>query len=347
MKKTAKLIAIALAAILAALSVFAFGCKETGETKTETKYKIVTTIFPEYDWVRNVLGSEAENAEIVMLLDNGVDLHSYQPTVQDILDISTCDLFLYVGGESDKWVADALREAVNKDMIVVNLMEKLGSAVKVEERVEGMQEDHDHGGEDEDHDEHDEDHDEHDEDHDGEEEYDEHIWLSLRNAQVIMRAIKEAVCSIDPENAAAYEKNAETYCAELAALDEAYQNAIGDAKHQTLVFGDRFPFRYLTDDYGLTYYAAFQGCSAETEASFETVLFLAGKVDELALPAVMAIEGSDGRIASTVISNTAAKNQKVLKLDSMQSTTAKNVKEGTTYLSVMEKNLEVIREALN
>jgi ABC-type metal ion transport system, periplasmic component/surface adhesin len=294
----------------------------------------VTTIFPIYDWVMNVLGEQAANAEVTMLLDNGVDLHSYQPTADDIVRISTCDLFIFVGGESDEWVEDALQEATNKNMVVINLMDVLGDAVKEEEVVEGMEHDHD------------EEHD-HEEEHEEEEvEYDEHVWLSLKNAAVLCRVIADALGQIDNENAALYTANADAYIAKLNALDAQYQESIDAAAYHTILFGDRFPFRYLADDYGLDYYAAFVGCSAETEASFETVVFLANKLDELGLPAVLQIETADGKIARTIVANTQAKDQQILTMDSMQSTTAKDVAAGASYLAIMEKNLDVLKAAL-
>ncbi len=314
------------------------------------KIKIVTTIFPEYDWVMNILGDKAENAEVTMLLDSGVDLHSYQPTADDILKISTCDLFIYVGGESDEWVDDALKEAVNKDMVVINLLDTLGDSVKEEEVIEGMQADeHEHeDGDDHDEDEEDEDHDE-GEDHEHEEEgpeYDEHVWLSLRNAAVLTEGISDALQKLDPDNAQTYKTNSEAYIEKLNALDEEYRDAVSNAAVTTLLFGDRFPFRYLVDDYGLSYYAAFVGCSAETEASFETITFLSQKTDELALHAVMTIEGTDHRIAETIVQNTSDKSQKILTMDSMQSTTLKDAESGVTYISIMENNLSVLRDAL-
>jgi zinc transport system substrate-binding protein len=311
----------------------------------------------------NILGSNPVGAEVTMLLDNGVDLHSYQPTADDILKISTCDMFIYVGGESDEWVEDALKEAVNKDMAVINLLDVLGDSGKEEEVVEGMQEedehDHDDGDEEEHEDgEHEEEHEEEHEDGDAEEheheheheegevEYDEHVWLSLRNAATLTGYISKELQHIDEKNADIYEKNAEDYIVKLNALDKRYADAVSAASVKTLLFGDRFPFRYLTDDYGLTYYAAFVGCSAETEASFETITFLAEKVDELSLHAVMTIEGKDKRIAETIIQNTKSKDQQILTLDSMQSTTSKDVENGVSYLSVMENNLSVLKEAL-
>ena len=347
-----------LAAIMMAgcLCACAGGKAVAGESE---KLQIVTTIFPEYDWVMNILGDNPANAEVTMLLDNGVDLHSYQPTADDIVKISTCDLFIYVGGESDKWVDDVLKGASNKNMAVINLLDVLGSSVKEEEVIEGMQEeehDHDHeDSEEDDHDDDDDDHDhdddddddDHDHDHeDGEPEYDEHVWLSLRNAAVLTDSIAKALEKADGKNADTYETNAKAYVEKLNALDKKYKDAVSDASTTTLLFGDRFPFRYLVDDYGLSYYAAFVGCSSETEASFETVAFLAQKVDELSLHSVMTIEGTDHRIAETIIQSTVSKDQRILTMDSLQSTTAKDVENGTTYLSVMEKNLSVLTQAL-
>ena len=335
-----------ITALLLALMMLAgvlAGCGKPQDTGKAGKLKVVTTIFPAYDWVRAILGDKADNAEVTMLLDNGVDLHSYQPTADDIVKISDCDLFVYVGGESDGWVENALKNAANRNMKVINLLEVLGDSVKTEETVEGMQEDgHDHGHS---HDEHDEEHDEA-EGHDHGEEKDEHVWLSLKNAQALCVTIADALCAIDPDNKNTYIANAAAYRDKLAALDADYKAAVDGATHKTVLFGDRFPFRYLVDDYGLRYYAAFAGCSAETEASFETVSFLAKKVDDLGLPCVLTIEGAQHRIAETIVQNTAGKKQKVLTMDSMQSTTSKDVANGTTYLSVMEKNLSVLKEAL-
>ena len=334
-----KIIALLLA-LLMAVGMLA-GCgkqKDDDTTDTTDKLSIVTTIFPEYDWVRQILGDKADNADVTMLLDNGVDLHSYQPTADDIVKISDCDLFIYVGGDSDGWVEDALKNATNKDMKVVNLLEVLGDKVKNEEVVEGMQEEeHEH----EDGEEHEE-----GEEHEHEEEADEHVWLSLKNAEVLVGTISNALQEVDPGNKDAYAANADAYVKKLSALDAEYQTAVDNAARKTVLFGDRFPFRYLVDDYGLNYYAAFVGCSAETEASFETISFLAKKVDELKLPCVLIIEGKNHKIAETIVKNTAPKSQKILTMDSMQSTTSKDVASGTTYLSVMEKNLAVLKEAL-
>ena len=315
---------------------------EVSETTTNAseQINIVTTIFPTYDWVNVILGDKKADANVTMLLDNGVDLHSYQPTAEDISKIASCDMFIYVGGESDEWVEDVLAQATNKDMKVINLLEVLGDSVKAEEIVEGMQgEDEHEDGEDEGHD--------HDHEDEEEEEFDEHVWLSLRNAQILCAAIAEALESIDADNAAAYQANLEAYQKELQTLDAEYKAMVASAAKDTVLFGDRFPFRYLVDDYNLNYYAAFVGCSAESEASFETVVFLSEKVDELELPAILIIDNSDGKIAETVKDNTTAKNAQILTIDSLQSTTSAQYADGKTYLSAMKENLDNLKIALN
>ena len=306
-------------------------CGNVNNSKADGKIQIVTTIFPEYDWVNNVLGDNPANAEITLLLDNGVDLHSYQPTVDDIMKITSADLFIYVGGESDEWVDEVLKQSENKDLLVINLMEELGDAAKEEEIIEGMEcEEEEEEGE------------------EGEEEveYDEHVWLSLKDAAFFVNSIDTAIETIDPKNAAVYKANADAYISKLNSLDKEYEKAVSEGNVKTLLFGDRFPFRYLVDDYGLSYYAAFVGCSTETEASFQTVIFLAEKMDELSLKNVMTIEGTNHKIAETIIENTSDKNQNILVMDSMQSVTSKGVEEGITYISIMESNLEVLKEAL-
>ncbi len=335
---------IAGVTILLALTTSVFAAK----AKKSDKLKVVATIFPEYDWAREIIG-DTKSAELTLLLGNGVDLHSYQPSIQDIAKISTADIFIYVGGESDGWVADALKNATNKNMKVINLMETLGDKIKAEEVKEGMQaeeeEEHEHHHHDEAEEHHHHHHDDEDEDEE-EVEYDEHVWLSLRNAKILSAEIAAALCEKDSANAAAYKANLADYSARLDALDAKYAAAVKAGSKNTILFGDRFPFRYMVDDYGLDYYAAFVGCSAETEASFETVIFLSKKVDELGLNSVLKIESGDGKIARTIIQNTKKKNAKVLTLDSIQSTTAKQAKAGTTYLKIMEANLTVLTEAL-
>ena len=322
MKKT---LALLIAVLLAVGSLAACGSGKSQKENDTRNIRIVASIFPEYDWVLNVLGDNPGKAEVTLLLDSGVDIHSFQPSAADILKMTTCDLFIYVGGESDEWVTDALKGAAKKDMTVISLMDVLGDAVKEEDIIEGMQEDAEEGDE---------------------KEYDEHVWLSLRNAVLFTENIAAALQKIDPDHAETYRKNAESYMEKLNILDAAYQTAVSNAPVKTLLFGDRFPFRYLVDDDGLNYYAAFAGCSAETEASFETITFLAEKINELSLTAVMTIEGNDHRIAETIIQNTRTKDQQILTLDSMQAASAKDMEKGITYLSIMEKNLSVLKDAL-
>ena len=293
------------------------------------RISIVCTVFPEYDWVKQILGSKADNADITYLAGSGTDLHNFQPTTDDIIRISSCDLFVYVGGESDKWVQEALDGAVNKDMKVVNLLDSVGNAAKTEEIKEGMQSE------------------EEGDEEDGEEaEYDEHVWLSVKNAKVICADIAGSLCELDPVNAEEYKANLAAYTAELDALDGEFAEVISAAPSKTVVFGDRFPFRYFTDDYGLDYYAAFVGCSAETEASFETVVFLARKLDELGCKYIYTIENSDKSIAQTIINSTSAKDLKIAELNSLQSVSKADADSGKTYISLMRENCAVLKETL-
>lgn len=314
----------------AAIALLSFSsCKSKKQTENisqNSKKLIVCTIFPQYDWCREILGSKADNFNLVLLLDKGTDLHSFQPTFADIAKVSSSDLFVYIGGESDNWVSDALKEAKNKNLADLNLMEKLGNDVKEEELVEGMQ------GETEE---------------DDETEYDEHIWLSVKNAKKLTSALCAEIQKLDPQNANLYAENAKNYIAKLDLLDKNYEETVSSSTEKTILVADRFPFRYLADDYGLKYYAAFLGCSAESEASFETIIFLAKKVDELSLGAVLTIENSDKKIARTIVENTKSKNAKILELDSLQSVTGKDIKNGKTYLSIMEENLKVLKAALD
>ena len=303
------------ALLAAAVMCLLCGCAAPAGVKEDGQLKIVATIWPVYEWTRAILGDNPAGAEVTLLIDSGVDPHSFQPAVADIMELYTCDLLLYTGGASEEWVDKALQGET--DLVPLSLMDTLGDALCVEE--------HDH---------------EHDHDHDHEEEYDEHIWLSLKIAQTLCQTIAEELSHLDPANAESYQANAESYIKALSALDAQYAETVAASSQKTLLFADRFPFLYLTEDYGLTHYEAFPGCSAETEASFATITFLAGKVDELGLPAVLTIDGSDGSIARTVVENSGG--AEILTLNSMQS----KLEEGDTYLSIMEENLEVLKEAL-
>lgn len=350
--RVGKWLARVLCIVLVAACLAGCGAEdERAPGETAKPFRVVATVFPAYDWTREILGEHGGDVELTLLLDGGVDMHSYQPTADDIIRIATCDMFIYVGGESDQWVEKVLSAAVNPDMVVINLLDVLGDDVKEEELVEGMDAGHGHEG-----------HAEEDgvqaEDWThlaegifakGEEgsEMDEHVWLSVKNAEVLCSHIASLLAAANPAHAVEYEENAKAYLARLKALDAAFRNTVEEGEKNVLLFADRFPFRYLTDDYGLEYFAAFPGCEAETEASFETVAFLAGKVDELELPCVLTLDGSDGRIARTVISGTKAKDQGILTMDSMQSVTWEDTENGATYLSIMEENRRVLEAALS
>ena len=313
------------------------------ESKSEEtkKLNIVTTIFPAYDWVKQVVGDN-KNVEISFLIDKGVDLHSYQASAADIAKITDSDLFVYVGGESDGWAEDIIKE--NPNLKYINMVDSIGEAALAEELVEGMQdeEEHDHEGEEHANEEGEHAHEE-GEHEDGEEEIDEHVWLSIKNAETIVSAIEAKLAEIDPDNKAEYEKNANDYLAKLDELDKEYKDTLSSIQNKTIIVGDRFPFRYLVNEYGIKYYAAFKGCDAGSEASFETVKFLANKMDELNMSDIFIIDGSKGDLAKTIVDNTKDKNAKVLVLDSMQSTKSSD---NASYLDIMKKNLEVLKEVL-
>ena len=318
MKKIAKILTVIMTAVFLLCS-----CGE-GQNKEDGRLKIVATVFPQYDWIREIAGELFGEAEVTLLVSNGTDLHSYQPSASDMIKISDCDIFVYVGGESDAWVENVLKEAKNKAMITVDLMDVLKDNLKTE--AEGVEKEKD------------------EEDEDGE--YDEHVWLSLKNAKTACESIAFAMDTADPENKETYDKNLKAYEEKLDKLNGEYEQAVKNGRAKTLIFADRFPFRYLLDDYGLEFFAAFSGCSAETEASFETVVFLADKADELKLDSLIILENSDGSVAKAVRENTAGKNQQILVMDSMQSMTLKDIEEGVTYLLVMENNLKALEKAL-
>ncbi len=361
------------------------------EDQSQEKLKVVATTFPIYSWMDAIIGDASSNIELIWLVDTGVDLHSFQPTTQDIATISTADMFVYNGGDSDEWVKEVLSQAQNEDMKVLNLMALLGDNVVAEETIEGMQNvehNHDHGDEEahehdehdhsdeeaHEHDEHDHsdeeahEHDEHDhsdeethehdhtdEDstehsevhlHDGEIVYDEHIWMSLENASELCDHITSALQELDEENSDAYLANVTEYTAKLQTLDEEYETLVEMASRDTILVADRFPFRYLVDDYDISYYAAFPGCSAETEASFETIAFLSEKIKELDISNVVIIDGAAEDIASTIISASGVSSEIVV-LNSMQSVTAGDLESDVTYISIMQDNLEILQTVLN
>ena len=325
-------------ALLALVLVLCFaGCKKKGkQVELKQGISVVTTIFPEFDWIREIVKG-SENIKLSLLLDSGTDMHNFQPTSDDIVKLASCDMFVYIGGESERWVEKAIKESGNRDMVVVNLLDVLGKMSKEEEVVEGMEEhihDHEHSHSD-------------DSEHSSDEiEYDEHIWLSLKNAKFLCAKITETLCTVDSGNRVLYESNLREYVSKIDNLDAEYEKVVKNSPKHTVLFGDRFPFRYLMDDYGLGYYAAFPGCSAESEASFDTIIFLSKKLDELALGCVLKIEGSDKKIASKIIENSKEKNRKIATMNSMQSVTKKDIENGIYYIGIMISNLGVLAEVL-
>ncbi len=313
-----------LCTLFAALTALTLLIASACDFSSDGKLHIVCTIFPQYDWVCE-LTEGAQNVEVTLLEDSGADLHNFRPSAADKVSILNSDLFVYTGGESDDW-ARTLLENADKDVRSLDLIEALGDRALTEE--EGIEE----SGE---------------PDHEHEDEVDEHIWLSVQNAKVLVSAITEELCGVDEENAALYQSNAASYLAELSDLDELFEETVSSAKRSVLVFADRYPFRYLAHDYGLTCYAAFSGCSAESEASFATILTLVRHVEENSLPYVMALENSTQGIAKQVIDNTKSKDQGILVLNSLQSVTREDIENRATYLGLMKEDLAVLKTALN
>ena len=347
MKKFSKLLTLLMILVMCA-SCF-YGCSsDKKEENSSKKIKVVATIFPVYDFLREIGG---DKIDLTMLMTPGAETHSYEPTPKDMKTVSNADFFAYVGGDSDEWVDKILDGNKNDKMKVVTLM----NCVKTvdEEHVEGMEEEHDHDHDedvdgkddsDKDKDEHDE-HDEHDHDHDGDEpEQDEHVWTSPKNAIEIVKKLTSELSKVDPDNANYYKENSKNYIKKLENLDKKFEDVVKNGKRKEIIFGDRFPFRYFVDRYGLKYYAAFPGCSTDTEASASTVAFLTNKVKEDKIPVIFHIELSNNKIAKSIAEATGAK---MLQLNAVHNVTKEDFEKGETYLSLMEKNLKPLEEALN
>ena len=317
-----------LFALLLGLSLVATsaGCAQKTATGS-AGIQVVCATAPLYDWTRQITKGTT-STEQKLIIGKGTDLHSFQPSAADIIAIKNADVLIYVGGESDGWIRDALKETLNKNQKVVCLMDVLKDSIVEEEVVEGMQ------GEDE--------HDHEDHDHEEGPEYDEHVWMSLRLAAKSCKAIEEAIASVAKADASKFKANLDEYLSKLDALDKQYEQVVKGARLDTMVVADRYPFRYLAEDYKLKYSAAFVGCSAETEASFETVKFLADKIKALDSKTILTIENSDGKIAKTIIETSGKTDVKIEALDSMQS-----CGEELDYLSVMTGNLEKLKAALS
>lgn len=297
------------------------GCAASEPEQADTT--IVTTIFPLYDWTRLILGDQTENIHVTYLLDSGADLHNFQPSARDIALISNSALFVYIGGESDEWVEDLIH-AENAEINGLRMMDSVSTLE--ESVVDGMQIE--------------------EEEEEEEGAADEHIWLSLRRAREMVQTLCDAICALDADHADSFRANAQAYMEKLEQLDAEYEALRGEVKNNTILVADRFPFRYLAEDYSLSYYAAFPGCAAASDVSFETVSFLSEKLRELQLPAVLIIDGSDGEIAETIVENSGM-DAKILRLNSCQCVSAEDAQQNANYYDYMVSNLEILREALS
>lgn len=293
-------------------------CENSSDDKS---FDVVCSVFPLYDWTREIVSDT--DTRLHLIIDNGTDSHSFQPTAKDITTLLSADLVIYIGGESESWIDDLFVSHPSSTRHTLKLLDAIGDRAKFEELQDGMEGEDDDGGENE---------------------YDEHIYLSLKNARICVKAIEDTLSNFNEPDADTYDINASKYLTKLVSLDTSYKKAVDMATNRTLIFGDRFPFRYLIDDYELNYYAAFAGCSAETEASFKTIDFLSKKIDELHLKYIIKLETSNGAVANAIKQNTTSKNQTVLTINSIQST---KIKDNKTYLEIMRDNLEVLKIALS
>jgi zinc transport system substrate-binding protein len=305
------------------------GCNKDDDISTteneNDKIDVITTIFPEYDFVRQIAG---DLVNLSLLLPPGSESHSFDPTPQDIIQIQDSEMFVFVGGDSDEWVNHILEPMDQNSLKTVKLMDCV--EVVEEELVEGMEEDvHEEHEEQEEHEEH---------------ELDEHVWTSPRNAILIVKKLRDELCEIDPRNAGSYKENAEVYIDKLKVLDQSFQEVVDHAARKVIIFGDRFPLRYFVEDYGISYYAAFPGCSTDTQASAATVAFLIDKIKEDKIPVVFHIELSNEQMCDSISDATGAKKEL---FHAVHNISKDDFEAGVTYLELMEKNVEVLEEALN
>lgn len=316
------------AVITAAITILLSLCSCQPAITRHDGLKIVCTTFPQYDYVRNILGSDKN---VTLIISNGSDLHGFEPTAKDIVEIRTASMFVYIGGASDAWVEKAVNATENPNLKSVALMDYIEtlSLEDIESLEYGEHHEHDHS--------------KHDHGHTPED-ADEHIWLSIKNSIVITNALCDEICALDPENADTYRANTASYVAKLEALDVEYEKVFSQAKRNVLLFADRFPFGYLTHDYGIAHIAAFTGCSSESEVTAETFAHLIEHTNALSLPFILILEGSDGKTAQTVCEATGAK---ALTVDSCQTVSADDIANGANYLDIMANNLEIFKEALN
>lgn len=314
--------------IFLCLALSLCACGEAPAESGGEGLNIVCTVFPAYDFAREIAG---EKANVVLLVPPGSEAHSFEPTPQDIIRIENCDLLFCNGGESEAWLEEILegRESQIPSLVMMDCVEALEEETK--EGMQGVSHDHEH-----------EEHEDHEE-HEHEEEYDEHVWTSPVNAELIVSALCERLCWIDPENSGFYRANGERYVSALQELDAAFCQTVENGNFDTLIFADRFPVRYFVEEYGLDYYAAFPGCADDTEPSAKTVAFLIDKVRSEGIPAVMFIEFSNEKMADVICEDTGCEK---LLFHSCHNVSAQQLKEGVSYLELMWGNVESLKEAL-
>jgi zinc transport system substrate-binding protein len=310
--------------ILLVLSLLPF-IPSCAEKQGSGKIRILCTLFPQYDWIKNIVG-DSDTFSVELLIKNGTDPHSYQPTAADVMAISNCDLIVYIGAESDKWVQEALERSKNTDIQKIALSSLEGMTLRnISSHSHSHGEDHDHGHE-----------------HGA---FDEHLWLSLGNAKTAVSALTEEICALDGKNAESYLKNAKDYIAELDALEQDFKTAAELNDHPFVLFADRFPFVYLLSDCGIEYAAAFEGCTTDVDAGFDTVLGLIKEADTHGVKYIAVTETSDKSLAETVAAS-AKGDQQIIVLNSLQSVNAKQLSDKVSYLGVMRENLAALKKAL-
>ena len=334
MKFKNKMISCMLITVLCLSALAGCGSKSTSKSENnQNQIKVVATIFPVYDFLRVIGG---DKIDLKMLLTPGAETHSFEPTPQNIKDVDHADLFAYIGGDSDSWVETIMESVDRNKMKVVTFMDCVD--LVEEELKEGMTPEEDH------------DHEEHsDVDHNLEEgkeeiEYDEHVWTSPRNAILIVQRLCDALSEIDAANASYYQENTTKYIGQLTDLDQEFKDVVNNAKRHEIIVGDRFPFRYFADAYGLDYYAAFPGCSTDSEPSAATIAFLTDKVKEDKIPVIFHLELSNHKVADSISEATGAKS---MQLNAVHNITKADFDNGASYLSMMKENVTVLKEALN
>lgn len=318
--------------LTAALALGLCGCGPRAKAD-DGRLQVVCTVFPYYDFARQIGG---DDVDVTLLVAAGKETHSFEPTPLDVITLSEADVFLYNGGESEAWVDDILSAAGENIVVTLPLMPQVSAlAEEWAEGMEGAHDDHDHD--------HDHDHDGHGHDSD-EIEYDEHVWTSPVLAKTLCRAICDTLCQADPEHRDGYQARLADYLAQLDDLDEAFRDVVAAGQRRLLVFGDRFPLLYFCKEYGLDYRAAFHGCASDTEPSLATLKYLIDKVEDEDIPVVYTIELSSQKVAQAIAETTGAR---VLTFQSCQTVSRRDMEAGATYLSLMERNVEALKEGLS